>query len=205
MTWLRFFAAREDLLAFLEFAMAQPGLQVLETYSDLNEDGRRFTDYRTLAALPTLGTDPQGGGAAVQLSLWAPWVMPAKPLITRIDLKAEYASGDTFRHTVGGAGLVWLLCGGLHDRTRTLTGSALTWFREAGARAKFGGRPGPDDVDWAQHRRLVSRLQYHVTRRLAVARADGRYVLPHALHLHRAGVLLKDSSRAPITYTVGAD
>jgi hypothetical protein len=61
MPWLRCFAARTDLLDLLEFAFAQPGLQILEHYSEFDRETRRFTDHAAIAALPGLGTEPERG------------------------------------------------------------------------------------------------------------------------------------------------
>jgi hypothetical protein len=197
--WVRFFAARQDLLEFLDFAFAEPGLQVLEVESDFDRELRRFGDRDALAALPTLGLDPRGDGFALQLALWTPAVMKF-PQVRRIDLRPGAVAGRTFRFTIESAGLIVLQCGGRHDGV--LTTSKLGWFTEAGARKRAADALEPDTVDWTEHRRLTSRLRYHLTDRVAAARVPSRVVLAEALQLHRAGVVLKDRARGPETFTV---
>lgn len=199
MPWLRFFAGRQDLLDFFDFAFAEPGLQVLETDSEFDRDLRRFSDRDSLAALSTIGFDRHGSGFAFQFGLWTPKVAPFPP-IRRIDLKPGAVPGHTFRYTVGSMGMIVLQCGGRHDDV--LTASKLGWFTEAGARRKAGPESDLDSVDWTEHRRLVSRFRYHLTQRVAVARVPSRAILDEAVQLHRAGATLKDRSRAPETFTV---
>jgi hypothetical protein len=197
--WVRFFAARQDLLEFLAFAFTEPGLQVLEVDSEFDRELRRFSDQGALAALPALGLDPRGDGFALQLALWTPAVMTF-PRVRRIDLKPGAVPGRTYRFTIESAGLVVLQCGGRHDGV--LTTSKLGWFTEAGARKRAADALKPDAVDWTEHRRLTSRLRYHLTERVAAARVPSRVILREALQLHRAGVVLKDHARGPDTFTV---
>lgn len=197
MPWVRFFAARQDLLGFVDFAFTQPGLEVLEIDSDAGHDLRRFTSRDAVAALPSLGLDPQGDGFALQMALWTPAVMDF-PRARRVELKT--ASGQSFRYTIESAGLIVLQCGGRNDGI--LTTSKLGWFTEAGARKRAARETAPDSVNWPEHRRLTSRLRYHLTDRVAVATAATRPVLAEAMQLHRAGVALKDRARAPETFTV---
>lgn len=199
MPWVRFFAARQDLLEFLAFAFTEPGLQVIEVDSEFDRELRRFSEQGALAALPALGTDPRGDGFALQLALWTPAVMTF-PRVRRIDLKPGAVPGHTYRFTIESAGLIVLQCGGRHDGV--LTTSKLGWFTEAGARKRGADALEPDAVDWTEHRRLTSRLRYHLTRRVAAARVPSRVILAEALELHRAGVVLKDHARAPETFTV---
>jgi hypothetical protein len=197
--WVRFFAARQDLLEFLDFAFAEPGLQVLEVDSDFDRELRRFGDRDALAALPALGLDPRGDGFAHQFALWTPAVMKF-PRVRRIELKPGAVAGHTFRFTIESAGLIVLQCGGRNDGI--LTTSKLGWFTEAGARKRAADALQPDTVDWTEHRRLTSRFRYHLTKRVAVARVPSHVILAEALQLHRAGVVLKDRARAPETFTV---
>ena len=199
MPWVRFFAARQDLLEFLAFAFTEPGLQVIEVDSEFDRELRRFSEQGALAALPALGTDPRGDGFALQLALWTPAVMTF-PRVRRIDLKPGAVPGHTYRFTIESAGLIVLQCGGRHDGV--LTTSKLGWFTEAGARKRGADALEPDAVDWTEHRRLTSRLRYHLTKRVAAARVPSRVILAEALALHRAGVVLKDHARAPETFTV---
>ena len=199
MPWVRFFAARKDLLDFLAFAFAEPGLQVLEVDSEFDRELRRFSDLGALSALPALGLDEQGGGFALQFALWTPAVMKF-PRVRRIDLKPGAVAGHAFRFTIESAGLIVLQCGGRYDGI--LTTSKLGWFTEAGARKRAADALQPDAVNWTEHRRLTSRLRYHLTERVAVARVPSRVILAEALQLHRAGVVLKDSARGPETFTV---
>ena len=196
MPWVRFFAARQDLLELLDFAFTQPGLELLEIDSDAGRDLRRFTSREAVAALPNLGLDPQGDGFALQLALWTPDVMKF-PHARRVELKTA-APAQSFRYTIESAGLIVLQCGGRNDGI--LTASKLGWFTEAGARKRAARETAPGSVNWPEHRRLTSRLRYHLTKRAAVATTGARAILAEAMELHRAGVALKDRARGPETF-----
>lgn len=195
MPWLHFFAARDDLLDLLEFALSHPGMEISESYSEFDRPLRRFTDPAELRALPQIGLDPHGIGAALQLALWLPDAGP-RPAVDRIALKPRAVPGHTFREVIRGPGLFTLQCGGIHQRASVLTASALGWFTEAGARRKYLDPAAVERIDWEAHRTFAARLRDHVSRRLAVASVPGRPVLAGADRLRREGLALKDTIRA---------
>jgi hypothetical protein len=52
-------------------------------------------------------------------------------------------------------------------------------------------------VNWEALKRVSNRIQYHVRKRLAAAKAEGRPVLPQAFELARAGYALKLATQTP--------
>lgn len=184
-----FFAGPADLAVLAESLFLIPGLTVYEAYSQAGAKPLSFTTAPPLQAA-------LAGARHGHFRLWWAETM-RRPAIRRISLRA-----GGHRYTVEGCGLFALLPGALSETV--LTPTALTWFSEAGARAKCGVTPGPAAVNWPEHRRVGNRLTSLVRRTLAVASTPGRPVLPEALALHAAGRALKDDPSTPWSYAVGA-
>ncbi|HKY51274.1 MAG TPA: hypothetical protein VJP45_08455 [Candidatus Limnocylindria bacterium] len=187
MPWRRFYAGRRDLLRFLALVLAEPDVEILETYSVPDRELRRFPDLAALEAEPMIGVDRPGTGAAVQLALWSRAVATA-PRLSRIDLRPGAVPGATFRFTVDSPALFWLNCGGRGDAA--LSASALGWFTRSEAERKFAGSVPLDSVIWPAHQRLGRRLRALIERDLAVGRSGDLPVLAEAMELRRAGLRL---------------
>ena len=190
MTWTTFFAARDDLVALLRFVYTDTDCRLCEAYSVPDHAIREFRTLESVAALPELGIWPGGP----HLSLWSPQV-GASPAMRRIEFQPGAVPGHTHRFTLEGCALITLQCGGAGKDL--LHATHLGWWTEASARAKANPSLGADRVDWSVLTALARRLRYHVERRLAVATAGRRAVLPHALALARAGLRLRDD-RQPL-------
>jgi hypothetical protein len=192
---LDFFATRADHEAVVRFLFDSTDVRVFESYSESDRDLREFRSFDDLAASYDVGADPHGHGTAVLLQLWSPSVEPG-PNIVRFALDPRRCGGHTFRHKIEGWGLIQFYLGGLHGRV--ITKSHYGHNSEARAR-KWGHDEG---VDWAALTRLSNKIQYHVRRRLAVARVPGRPVLTEAYDYARAGYALKDEVASPRTYSL---
>jgi hypothetical protein len=196
MPWVTFFAAREDLVDVLRFAVDDAGCRLIEAYSRFDREPREFESAEALAALPELGTDTE-----LQLALWHPAAGPA-PIRRRIELKPGAVPGHTHRYAVEGCALLTLQCGSVHGGV--LTASSLGWWTEASARRKAAPSLGAERVDWTALSSLGRRLRYHLTRRLARGSAGGRPVLMEALGLARAGTRLRDPHQPSAELTLDA-
>lgn len=196
MPWVTFFAAREDLLDVIRFAVDDAGCGLIEAYSQFDREPREFESTDAIAALPELGTD-----TGLQLALWHPAAGQA-PIRRRIELKPGAVPGHTHRYTVEGCAVLTLQCRGV--RGGVLTASSLSWWTEAGARAKAAPSLGADRVNWTALSSLGRRLRYHVTRRLARGSAGGRSVLAEALELARGGTRLRDPHQPSVELTLDA-
>ena len=190
---LGFFASRDDQKAVADFLFAHTDVRVFESYSEFGQELREFKSFSDLSSAFEVGVDRHGNGTAILLQLWSPSVM-AKPEFARIDLDPRRCDGHTFRFCVRGGGLVQLYFGGVHDWV--ITASTFGHFSEAGARAK-GQAAG---VNWTALGKLSNKIQYHVRRRLAVARVPGRPVLPQAYELAKSGYALKEAAKARWQY-----
>jgi hypothetical protein len=195
---LDFFAAEADHKLVAEFLFSSRDVRVFESFSEYDQDLREFHSYAELASAFPIGIDPFGNGKAVLLQLWSPSVM-SKLKITRFPIDPDFCDGHTFRHRIDGGGLMQLYLGGVHDRIVTV--SHFGHWSQAGAR-KWGKDIG---VDWDALKTLSNRIQYHVRRRLAVARVPGRPVLPEAYKLARSGYALKEAAQTPWQYELQAD
>ena len=190
---LDFFAAEADQRALVTFLFSATNVRVFESYSEYGRELREFRSVDELADAFRLGTDERGNGTAVLLQLWSPSVMKDL-VITRIALRPEYCAGHTFRYRIDGGALIQLYLGGVHERV--ITKSHFGHFSEVGAR-KWGL---DDGVDWQELKTLSSKIQYHIRKRLAVAKVPGRPVLPKAFELVRSGYALKDAAQTPWEY-----
>ena len=130
--------AADELFAFV---FSETDCRIYETYSNFDADLRQL---KSIDDLHTTRSTP----AVSQLSLWSPTIMPP-PVIERIELKDRRHS---FRHTVRGCGLFTILLGDAK------TPSAISYWSEAGARARCTVVPGPETVNWPAHKKLGARL-----------------------------------------------
>ena len=187
---LDFFASETDQRAVLDFLFSSTDVRVFESYSEFSANLREFRSTEDVAAAFPLGTDPHGNGNAVLLQLWSPSVMK-KLTIERIALNPAMCQGHKFRHKIDGAGLIQLYLGGICDRVLTMSHYGHQTL--AGAQ-KWGVDQG---VDWGALKTLSNRIQYHLRKKLAVAKVPGRPVLPQALQLAQSGYALKLATQTP--------
>jgi hypothetical protein len=192
---LNFFAAEPDQKAVVTYLFSSTDVRVFESYSEFGRDLREFRSFDALAATFPLGEDKYGNGYAVTLMLWSPSVM--KDLtIKRIALIPEKCNGHTFRYQIDGGALIQLCFGGVHEKT--VTRSNFAHNSEVRAR-KWGVADG---VDWGELKTLSNKIQYHIRKRLAVAKVRACPVLPQAYALARSGYALKMAAQTPWEYAL---
>jgi hypothetical protein len=190
---LDFFAARTDLRAVIEFLFTETDVRVFESYSEPDRELREFRSFDGLDTVSDIGTDRFGNGTAILLRLWSPSVCP-EPEIVRFSLDPAKCQGHTFRHRIDSGGLIQLYLGGVHDRV--VTHSHLGNFERAGAE-KWGVAEG---ADWTALASLSRRIQYHIRKRLAVAKVPRYPILSEAMSLARSGYTLRYSMGASCYY-----
>ena len=188
-----FFAAEADQKAVTDFLFASTDVRVFESYSEFDHELREFRSTDDLAKAFPLGTDPFGNGTAILLQLWSPSVM-TELTITRFAVNPAACNGHTFRYSIKGGALIQLYFGGLHERvvTRSHFGHqsqtrAQKWDMDYG-------------VNWESLKTVSNRIQYHIRKRLAVAKVLGCPVLPEAYELARSGYDLKLAAQTPWAY-----
>ncbi len=192
---LNFFAAESDQTALATFLFSSTDVRVFESYSEYGQELREFRSLDELAAVFPLGQDKHGNGTAALLQLWSPSVM--KDLeIERIALRPECCGGHTFRYCIKGGALIQLYLGGVHERV--VTKSHFGHFSEKGA-SKWGLDGG---VNWHELKTLSNKIQYHIRKRLAVAKVPGCPVLPQAYELAQSGYALKLAAQTPWEYSL---
>jgi hypothetical protein len=184
-----FFATPVDILAIFTDVFSKHSPVVYEIYSVPGEPIRSFSSRAAIG-------EHLKAQAAPHLALWFPEVMP-QPSVERFLLNSGVP-----RFTVHGCGLFWLHVGAI--KPPTLVASQLTWFSEAGARAKCSVAPGPEAVVWPAHKRFGTYLTGLLRRRLKAASVPGKPVLADALRAHHAGLRLVEHSTATFEYQVGA-
>lgn len=175
-----FFASRSDLAELAEGIFSVSELVAWQSYSVPGQPPTRCASPSEFKELMSSGEN--------LFALWVPSVMPP-PSLKAINLH----NGQT-RHAVEGCGLFSLNVG--YTSEALICSSHLSWFTEAGARARCSVLPGPDSVDWEKHKQIGSRLA-SLVRGLKVASVPGRPVLRGAWKLHLEGGLLKEHRNAP--------
>jgi hypothetical protein len=190
-----FFAAREDLVALLDWLLVRERLRACEAYSELDSPLRHFRTPAEVATAFDMGNDRHGTGVAIHLALWSREVLP-EPQPRRIDVKPARGGGATFRFAAEGNGLIYLLLGGLHERVITRS----TVSQNSETRAETWGVG--EGVDWEGANKLWARISYHLRKRASTAAAGSSPVLPQALALVDEGYELKVSSRSPGVFAI---
>jgi hypothetical protein len=187
---LDFFAAAADQKALLDFLFLSTDVRVFESYSEFDSEIREFRSTSELASAFEIGSDTHGHGAAVLLQLWSPTVMKDL-VIRRYSVDPSYCDGHTFRFSIEGGGLIQLYLGGVCGRVVTKS--------HYGHQSKVRAQNWNVDsgIDWDALQVLSRRIQYHIRRRLAVAKAGSYPVLPEALELAHAGYELKADINSP--------
>ncbi|HYV35252.1 MAG TPA: hypothetical protein VE988_06085 [Gemmataceae bacterium] len=195
MPQLEFFAVHEDLRQVFDFLYGETDFHVFELYSEFGQEIREFKSFSELDGAFEIGHDKRGRGFAILLSLWSPSVM-TDPHIVRVKLDPKLCNGFTFRYTMGGFGAVQFYLGGLCERDKVVTKTHFGHSTERGARS-CGYRSG---VDWKALSKLSNRFRYHVSKRLAVAKAPGRPVLSAAYEMYLEGCKLKEAAECSWWY-----
>jgi hypothetical protein len=190
---LNFFAAETDQKAVTDFLFSATDVRVFESYSKPDEELREFHSTDELVAAFPLGTDQFGNGTAVLLQLWSPSVMDELK-ITRFALDPAACDGHTFRYCIDGGALMQLYFGGVYEHVVT--------HSHFGHQSQTRAQAWDVDhgINWESLKTLSNRIQYHIRKRLAVARVPGCPVLPQAHDLARSGYELKLAAQTPWAY-----
>lgn len=175
-----FFASREDLAELLHALYEVPSLTAMQVYSVPGFPLVRCPSAPEAQQLLASGED--------LICLHVANVMP-EPSVRTINL-----NNGQVRLTVEGCGLFWLSVG--FESSLLVCASTLSWFTEAGARAKCLAVPGPDAVQWQEHKAAASKFTYLLRRRLKVASSPGRPIMRAALEKYRQGSQLKEHKNA---------
>jgi hypothetical protein len=141
-------------------------------------------NYYELTQAFDIGCHERGDGYPVHLQLWSPSVTKDVKIF-RHPLNPTTPGPHTFRHTICGIGLIQLQFGGLYLEKNTVMDSHYGHWNEAGARQRSGA--SADAVDWNALARLSGRIQRHLRIRMAVAKVEGRPILPAAFTALQGG------------------
>jgi hypothetical protein len=190
---LDFFAAETDQRALLDFLFASTDVRVFESYSRFDAELREFRSTDELFAAFPIGVDQHGNGSAVLLQLWSASVMNDLT-IKRIALNSAACNRNTYRHCIEGGALMQLYFGGLHERVITQS----HYGHQSQTRAEVWGVD--HGVNWDCLKTLSNRIQYHIRKRLAVAKVASCPILPQAYDLARSGCVLKCAVQTPWSY-----
>jgi len=171
---LDFYAVGDDLRDLIRFIFAESDIIIFEHSSKFDCEVRQFQSLSELEAVFQLGSYRAG-----YLQLWSRSVM-TQPVIRRIELTG--ISGNTFRYTVEGSGLIQLYLNGVQGGI--IHHTHYGHWKEAGARAR-SIHPA-EACNWSALAKLSGRIQRHV-RKHAVAKIYARPILHHAFNAVQQG------------------
>jgi hypothetical protein len=177
---LDFFGAREDLLALVDWIVAETDFRVYEN-SRIGAPCRRFVEA------------PDGvGRRSIVLALWSPSVTRS-PGRKRLTLDPDAKGERLIRHELSGFGLAQLQLGATARRVVCLS----SFDHNSRARAAKWNAVG--GIAWPELARLGGRVSRYV-KSVAVAKAGTTLVLPGAAALAKKGLALKLHWTAPDAY-----
>lgn len=187
MTNVYFFATKEDLPPILEFLIEQ-GCQIFDTQSEINGEVRQFNSPDDVLSCKRLQAYN-----STNLRVWYP-SGKGKVLFNKIELSPpKFKLGD-FYYITQGWGLFSINIDGGWRQKKTLGPS--TFGVNSEKRALGWQETCLDtlglvsDWDWAQNRKLMSAVRYHINKRLSVEKNASWSVLPGAINLRNAGYTL---------------
>jgi hypothetical protein len=192
---LNFFATEADQKTVVDFLFSSTDVRVFESYSEPGQNLREFHSTEELIAAFPLGSDKYGNGVAVLLQLWSPSVMK-ELVITKFGLDPTACDGHTFRYRIDGGALIQLYFGGVHEHVITLS--------HFGHQSQIRAQKWDVDngINWDSLKTLSNKIQYHIRKRLAVAKVPGCPILPQAYELACSGYSLKWVAQSPWAYEV---
>ncbi|MBX9719996.1 MAG: hypothetical protein K2X81_01270 [Candidatus Obscuribacterales bacterium] len=187
MTNVYFFATREDLPSILDFVIEQ-GCQVFDTQSEINEEVKQFNSVDDALSSKHLQTHN-----SANFRVWYP-PGKGKVLFNKIELSSpKYKLGDYY-YVTEGWGLFDINISGCWEQRKNLGPSTFGVNSEKRAlewQETYVDRLGlASDWDWAQNRKLMNAVRYHINKRLSVEKYASRAVLPGAIKVRNAGYTL---------------
>ena len=162
MPWIEFKADQRQIQKVFEAILSEFDCHLYEAYSDPDRELKIFESNDEIEKRLRAGSNGQ-------FSLWINGVMP-QPNIRKFKLNA----GGT-RQVVEGCGLFSIQ---LEDDSKNKIG----YFTEPGARQQCTVEPGPDTVNWKNHRQAANALRRIVKREAEPAnkRLQGDEASPRA-------------------------
>ena len=172
-----FLAAKPDLEAVLDFVFASGEYSVFESYSEPEQDLRKFSTVAEVKIAYRLG-ECAGTAPSVLLQLLASGT--GTTTAERVALDPRRCEGKTFRFRASGWGLIQLYLGGVGPRG--LIPSHTNHLSEAKARKYEEIHPSSIPVsewNWREVEAASRRLNRFIHKQ-AIAKLGSRPVLPHA-------------------------
>ena len=189
MPQLDFFAAHNDQIALLEFLFSQTDVRIFELASEYGQNLREFKSVAEMSTLYSLGRETSDQKNLSTLFALSSSAVSGDPVIERVSLNPRKCNGHTFRYRLGGGALMQLYFGGVYNKDeRTITKSHFGHNSQIRAENWSVAQ----NINWESLAKLSNKIQYHIRKRLAVAKVPGRPVLPEALNLVNQGYSLKE-------------
>jgi len=165
---LDFYAVKGDLQKLLGFLYDETDVVLFESYSEFDQQIRRFKSLQEIESVFEIGQTPKG---QICFQLWSASVT-REPEPRKIDLKMKDYS---FRYSVEGAGLIQLYLGGIKDDV--IGETHYGHWNQAGAEARSVLPTG--DCDWEALKKLSGKIQRFI-RSIAVGKINSLVILPAA-------------------------
>ncbi len=179
---VRFFAVSEDLRELCAYLLDHTDFLIYEAYSRIDKPLRILRDRRSVDALIA-----ETAGEGLHLRLVSPSVV-SEPVVRRFELSASVGGG--WRSTLEDPSMVSIVQRAPREDSGTSLVHRTDWnhWSEKGARQRSVWSDARlDAVNWRELQKFSGRVQYHLRRRIAVARLHGWPVLANAASALRAG------------------
>ena len=191
MPTFRFHAVDADASAILDFVFRELRCRVVDAYSRYDAPIAEYQD--SASALAAYPAPPSSAARFIHLKVWRP-DFGGEIRVRKIDFRPGAVPGHSFWHVSEGWGLIDLQIARRHDTALGLSSIAVN--SEARARMwqdTLGAQLGsPLAWHWPIVESTTRRLQYHIGKRLAIGKHNGRPILPGAHAARSAGITLAE-------------
>jgi hypothetical protein len=182
-----FFANKEDKIEILEFILTKTDLRIFDSYSEFESE---IKEYKTIEDFNSKLELQNNGEIDLQLQLWNK-TFGRDIEFEKIELNPKYCNGKKYRFSTRGFGLIQLYFGKLEKNV--LSKSHIGHFNEKSTKKweSIGNRnEKTEDWNWIEITKNSRKLQYEISKKLAVKKINSYGILKGAENLKNENVKL---------------
>lgn len=184
---LDFYAVEQDISDVLDFVLSETDCKIFESYSEFGEELREFKSVSEI--LEAYNSKSVG---TFLLELWSPLVS-SKVDFKKIVLDPQKCNGAMHCFRIEGWGLMQLYFGRIQNNE--IEHSHFGHNSEKRARkwesTYLDELDSVDDWNWTLLKKISDKIQYHIRKKLAISKANSRYILSTAFKKHSEGYHFK--------------
>ncbi|RAK18957.1 hypothetical protein B0I03_1221 [Flavobacterium aquaticum] len=180
-----FFANKEDKIEIIEFILKNTDLRIFDSYSEPESEIKEYKTIEDFNSKLNIETEID-----LHFQLWNK-NFGRDIEFERIELNPKYCNGKKYRFATRGFGLIQLYFGKLEKNV--LSKSHIGHFNEKGAKKweNIGNRnEQTEDWNWIEIAKNSRKLQYEISKKLAVKKVNSYEILKGAESLQKKKVTL---------------